>query len=83
MIIIIIGIITIIRAVSGSPPFQGGRCPLPFAPRPPSPPPVLVMMMMMMMMMMVMMVMIMMFLSPLCTEPPKKANRGGVDAGSD
>ena len=32
-----------LRAVSCSPPFQGGRCPLPFTPRPPSPPPVVVM----------------------------------------
>ena len=31
-----------LRAVSSSPPFQGGRCPLPFTPRPPSPPPILV-----------------------------------------
>ena len=36
-----------------------------------------------MMVMMIRMVMIVMFLSPLCTEPPKKANRSGIDAGSD
>ena len=33
--------------------------------------------------MMVMMIMMMMILSPFCTEPPKEANWGGVDAGPD
>ena len=44
---------------------------------------VVVMMVMRMMIKMMMAMMMKMILSPFCTEPPKEANRGGVDAGPD